>query len=289
MLVDPAWLSEHLDDPDLVVVDMRWREDGSGRALYEQGHIPGARFLDWATDMVEPDAPVAFTLAGPGRFAAKMSELGIGDATNAVAYADQHGSGPFRLWWAWRVYGHDQGPYILDGGLDAWRRSGRPLSGEAPPEAAPATWTPRPRQERLATARDVEAARERGVAVLDSRPPEQFAGEAVWFETGQVPAGPDGVARTPRGPLPAGRVPWAANVPWFDLYEPDGRMRSPEDLRERFLEAGVEPGGRAIAYCGSGISASALAYALDRAGIEASVYDASWEEWGRSDRPIERG
>src|SRR5689334_13416773 len=120
MLVDPAWLVEHLGDPDMVVVDCRWREDGSGPARYAAGHIPGAVHLDWSTDLVEPDAPVAFTLASPERFARVMESRGIGDDSTVVAYADVRGSGPFRLWWACRVYGHDI-VRVLDGGLDAWR------------------------------------------------------------------------------------------------------------------------------------------------------------------------
>ena len=72
MLVSTRWLGEHLFDPDLAVVDMRWREDGSGRARFERGHVPGATFLDWSTDLVDPDHPVAFMLAPPERFVAVM-------------------------------------------------------------------------------------------------------------------------------------------------------------------------------------------------------------------------
>jgi thiosulfate/3-mercaptopyruvate sulfurtransferase len=289
MLVDPAWVDARLGDPRVVLVDMRWREDGSGPARYARSHIPTARYLDWTTDIVEPGAPYAFTLAGPERFAAAMEARGIGDDTEVVAYADRRNSGPFRLWWAFRVYGHDDAVRILDGGVDAWIRAGFALTSDPPPDPPPATWTPRTGGDRVATASDVEAAPEAGVAVLDARPPEQFAGEAVWFETGQIAADPDGIARTPRGELQAGRVPWASNVPWFDLYRADGRMRSVRDLRARFAEDGVKPGSKAIAYCGVGISAAALTYALERAGVEARLYDDSWDEWGRSDRPIERG
>jgi thiosulfate/3-mercaptopyruvate sulfurtransferase len=113
----------------------------------------------------------------------------------------------------------------------------------------------------------------------------------VWFETGQVAADPNGVAHTPRGDVRAGRVPWATNVPWRELYRDDHTLKDPDELRRIFLEAGARPDARAITYCGVGLSASALAFALTVAGFEdVAVYDASWEEWGRDPaRPVVRG
>lgn len=292
MLVDTWWLAEHLDDPDLVVVDMRWREDGSARARYEAGHIPRAVFIDWSTDIVDPDGEFAFMLAPPERFTKAMERAGIGDGSRVVAYADEFGSGPFRLWWACRVYGHDD-VGILDGGLNKWLAEGRAVSGDVRP-ARPASWTPRPGpgSRLVAKTSDVAgASTDRHTVVLDARPPEQFRGEAVWFETGAVHAGPDGIARTPRGDLRAGRVPWAANVPAETLYRPDHTMKDPEELRELFGSAGATPDRRAIAHCGVGIAASSVVFALTRAGFkDAALYDASWEEWGRDPSlPVARG
>lgn len=282
-------MAEHLDDPDLVVVDMRWRENGRGRALYERGHIPGAVYLDWSTDLVDRESPIAFMLARPEQFARAMEALGIGDQTVVVAYSDRMGSGPFRLWWASRVYGHEN-VRVLDGGWDKWTAEGLPVSTDAV-TPHPARWSPRPATGWIATAEDVAAAGEEpGTMVLDSRPPEQFQGRFVWFETGPVRAGPDGVAHTVRGEFRAGHVPGAVNVPYASLYRKDLTMKSPEELREILAEAGVTPATRAITYCGCGISASALLYALTRAGLErAELYDASWEEWGRDpERPVVR-
>lgn len=291
MLVTPAWLADHLADPDLVLVDTRWDEQGRGRARYEEGHIPGAHFLDWTSDLADPGHPVAFMLAPPDRFATVLERCGISDDTAVVAYADAAHSGPFRLWWGCRVYGHDDQVRILDGGLEAWVAEGRPLSTDTP-TPRPATWTPALRPELVATASDVVSAREdRDTVVLDSRPPEQFEGEAVWFETGAVAADDDGVARTPRGELRAGRIPWSRSIPSSELYRPDGTMKSPDELRELLARAGASPGRRAITYCGVGISASALLYALDRAGMdELALYDAGWDEWGRDPQlPLVRG
>jgi thiosulfate/3-mercaptopyruvate sulfurtransferase len=268
---------------------MRWREDGSARELYEQQHIPGAVFIDWTTDLVDRNHRVAFMLAPPEDFAATMARAGIGDRTHVVAYSDEFGSGPFRLWWGSRRYGHAN-VSVLDGGFGKWVAEGRPISNDTP-RPAPARWTPRPVEGLVAAADDVMAAATADdVVVIDSRPPVQYRGKAVWFETGQVPAGPDGIAHTPRGDLRAGHVPWASNVPASELYGDDLTMRTPDELRGMLEEAGMKEGSRVITYCGVGISASALLFACVRAGVsDVRLYDPSWEEWGRDpDRPVAR-
>ncbi len=292
MLVTPAWLEEHLTDSDVVVVDLRWDEEGRGRERYEKGHIAGAFHCDWTRDIVDESESPAFMLASPDRLAEVLGSYGIGDHAVLVAYADAGHSGPFRLWWACSVYGHEAQVRVLDGGLDRWLTEGRPLS-TAHPEPQPNRWTPGARRtELLASASDVLVARDDPeTVVVDSRPAANFQGLTVWSEHGEIEAGPDGIARTPAGPLRAGRVPWARSVPWHELYLEDLTMKSPEELRALFAKAGAVPGKRALAYCSVGLSATALLYALNRAGIEqAGLYDGGWDEWGRDeDLPLARG
>lgn len=289
MLVSTQWLSEHLDDPEVVVIDLRWREDGSGRARFERGHIPGARFVDWTTDLVDPQHRFAFMLAPPDDFARTMERFGIADDSLVIAYADDRGSGPHRLWWACRVYGHDN-VRILDGGLEKWLAEGRRLSTDvAAPR--PARWTARSQDGLVATKEDIVGARSGAGVVLDSRPREQFRGKTVWFETGPIAADTDGIARTPRGEVRAGRIPWAVNVPAETLYRADFTMKTGAELEAVLVPTGALNAKRVVTYCGVGISASALLFALTQAGVEdVSLYDASWDEWGRDESlPVARG
>src|SRR5215470_11973264 len=132
MLVDTAWLADHLGAARLAVVDIRGSIKPPSAPkphyvakhdAYREAHIPGAVFVDWTEDIIEPTAPVHMTLAGPERFKALMERLGVGDEANVVVYDDTGGLAP-RLWWALNYYGHPQ-VRILDGGWNKWMAEGQ--------------------------------------------------------------------------------------------------------------------------------------------------------------------
>ncbi len=127
-LVGTDWLKEHLNDPDLRVVDIRGyvkkTDLGNGRQRaeylaardeYDEGHIPGAVYIDWTRDITDPEDAVPAQIAPPDRFASVMGSLGIGDATHVVVYDHAGGQFATRLWWALTYYGHDR-VSVLDGG-----------------------------------------------------------------------------------------------------------------------------------------------------------------------------
>jgi len=292
-LVETDWLADHLDDPQVRIVDLRWPGEGKGRPLYQTSHIPNAIYLDWSSDLTytRPDGVWDILLA-PEPFAAIMSANGIGDETLVVAYATEDHSGAARLWWALRYYGHER-VVVLNGGWTKWLAEKRPITTPIP-TFPPTTFTPRPQKEWLATAVDIEnALHNPHFALVDTRPPEQFAGQAVWTPDGSLylPQGQDWVMINGRK-MQAGHLPGAIHLHATPNQNPESNWcyHDPETLRQRFVNAGVQPEQKVITYCGVGISGANGLFALYLAGYRnLALYDASWAEWGTGEkRPIER-
>ncbi len=292
-LVDTEWLAQHLLEPDLRIVDARWRGDGSGRQRYLAGHIPGAVHIDYHLQLNRRTGRLQYQLVPPDQFAAVMEAAGIRDDSRVVLYAERNYSGATRLWWALRYHGHTQ-VAMLDGGITAWKAEGRPITTEEP-EIRRARFTPRLQPQLLATADEIQAALGQpgsGVQIVDTRPAEQYAGYAVWTPEGSlfIPEGQETIeigGWTMRG----GRIPGARHLYASSNLDPaTWRYRPPEMLRKLAQKAGLEEDKRLICYCGVGSSASMSLFALYLAGFRnLALYDASWEEWGTDpEKPIER-
>ena len=292
-LIETSWLADHLNEPGIRIVDARWRGDGSSRELYLAGHIPGAVPIDWHLDLSHTSHGVRDIILPPERFASAMAQAGIGDGTAVIAYAETDYSGAARLWWALRYYGHDR-IAVLNGGITKWVAEGKLLSREVP-TIQQAAFTPRPRPDLLASKAEILAVLQRpegNTAILDTRPAEQYHGQAVWTPQGSLylPPGRDEVDAGGRK-LRGGHIPGAASLPSTGNLDPGAwTFLDGETLRARAAGAGLLPGKRVIAYCGVGISASLGLFALHLAGYQdLALYDASWEEWGYDpDLPIER-
>lgn len=270
-LVSAGWLREHLAEPDLRVVDVRYYLDGrSGRDAYRRGHVPGAVFCDLEAELSSP------RVAGSGRhplpergaFEGAMRRLGVSASTRVVAYDDQGGMSAGRLWWLLRYFGHDQAA-VLDGGVQAW---GEPLSTD---EVTPAAgdFTAAPPREDWTVDYDQVRSRPPETVLLDARAGERFRGEVE-------PVDPIG-----------GHIPGARSAPFAGNLTPEGRFRSPDELRRRYQDLGVTAGEGTVVYCGSGVSACNDLVALELAGFGgARLYPGSWSEWSnRPDAEVETG
>jgi thiosulfate/3-mercaptopyruvate sulfurtransferase len=279
-LVTTRWLLDHLGDRALRVVDIRGYvktrplEPGVEEASYQgaideyrSAHIPGAVYIDWTRDIVDPDDPVPAQLAPAELFARAMAERGIGDDTHVIAVDHQGAQFATRLWWALTYYGHDA-VSVLDGGWNRWVEEGLPVeSGQSTP--ALASFHPRPRPSLRASAEEVLARLgQTEVQLLDARDPGQYSGAR---------------RRGPRG----GHIPGALNLPREHFFAPAGGFLPLDEIRQRIETLGLRPDRPTVAYCNGGVAATVLLFNLHRLGFaDLCNYDGSWNEWGpRSDLP----
>jgi thiosulfate/3-mercaptopyruvate sulfurtransferase len=245
------------------IVDVRWKlgDPGAGRIMFEQGHIPGAQFVDMDQDLASPAGVGGrHPLPTAEDFQRSMSQVGIGNDTWVIAY-DDGGAGAARLWWLLRHFGHDS-VSILDGGYPAWlARGGVPETGAAQARQR-ANFSARPRRDDCVDLEEVQKGlRNRDVHLLDARAPERWRGEV------------EPVDRVP------GRIPGSVNAPMSDNLR-DGRFRSREELKRHYEQMGVLDGKPIIVSCGSGVSACVDLVALELAGVDgARLYPGSFSEW----------
>jgi thiosulfate/3-mercaptopyruvate sulfurtransferase len=265
-LISPGRLRERLGEPELVVVDCRWRlgEPGAGEPLWREGHIPGAAFLDLDRDLAAPPGEGGrHPLPSAESFEAAARRAGIGPRSLVTAYDEAGEGGAARLWWLLRHFGHEEAQ-VLDGGLRAWREEGGELR-EGDEEISPGDFTAAPRDDDTATAEGLAGDH----LLLDARAPERYRGEVEPIDA------------------VAGHIPGAVNVPFAELA-PGGRFLPPGELRSRLEAAGVRSGVDAVAYCGSGVTAAVTVLAAEVAGLgPVRLYPGSWSEWSGRGLPVE--
>jgi thiosulfate/3-mercaptopyruvate sulfurtransferase len=260
---------------DTRVADVRWylNRPGAGRAAYDDGHIPGALFLDLDADLSDPEglgAPGRHPLPSPRTVAQTLGRIGIGSEHFVVAYDDAGGTVAARLWWMLDRLGHRGGVAMLDGGIGAWLEAGLPLDTQTP-SYPPAELLLNEEWTGVIERGDL-AARLGEIALLDARAPERYRGEVEPID----PA--------------AGHIPTALNVPVSGNLKPDGLLLSPAQLRDRFTQQVGQGLDDAVLYCGSGTNACHHALAMRLAGLpDPTLYVGSFSDWSRSGMPVVAG
>jgi thiosulfate/3-mercaptopyruvate sulfurtransferase len=276
-LISTAELAASLSAPGIKVVDASYKMPGvipTAGESYLAAHIPGAVFFD-IDAIADRKTHLPHMLPSAEFFAAQVQALGIGDEHRIVLYDAGGIAGAARAWWTFRAFGHSN-VTVLDGGLLKWLAEGR-LVDTAIPRIVPTHFTAtlnsqlvRAREQVLA---NIDTRQEQ---VLDARSSERFEGRA----------------QEPWPGRRSGHIPGSLNLDHTTLVNTkDGTLKSAGELRQLFEAAGVDLDKPIVTSCGSGITASVLAFALHLLGSEqAAVYDGSWAEWGlRGELPIETG
>jgi thiosulfate/3-mercaptopyruvate sulfurtransferase len=261
VLVSVDWVSEHLDDPDVVVVEVD--EDISA---YDHGHLSGAVRLDWTRDLQDQMRRDLIDRTG---LEALLSERGIGNDHTVVLYGGNNNWFAAYAYWVLRIYGH-RDVRLMDGGRKKWELQARPLTAEVP-EREPTTYVATEPDWSLRALRDEVLAAIGTSNLIDVRSPDEYTGRLL------------APAHLPHEQSQrAGHIPTAVNVPWSRASNDDGTFRSDDELRKIYLGAGVQEGRPSISYCRIGERSAYTWFVLrELLGLDGvKNYDGSWTEYG---------
>ena len=272
--VGADWLAEHIDDPEIQIIDARMaspgQEDRNVAQEYLNGHIPGAVFFDIEA-LSDHTSPLPHMLPRPETFAVAMRELGVNQDKHLIVYDEGNLFSAPRAWWMLRTFGVEK-VSILGGGLAGWQRDDLLLEEgavELPEGEFNAAFNP----EAVVKVTDVLlASHENTAQIIDARPAARFNAEVD----------------EPRPGLRRGHIPGALNVPWTELVR-EGELKTTDELDAIFIGRGVSYDKPIIVSCGSGVTAAVVLLALATLDVpNVKLYDGAWSEWGaRADLPVE--
>ncbi len=263
VLVTPAWLAEHLKDPNLVVLSV-----AQNARFYRQGHIPGARFL-WVTWLAAPNPELSFELVSVEQLDTVMESLGVtNDSRIVLCGVGGNVSATARVYITLEYLGMGDHTSILDGGFEAWKAAGNSVSTETPLYKR-SSFTPHLKRDAIV---DVEYVKSHmstpGFALLDARAPDFYNGIGGGF---------------PR----TGHIPGARNLFYNTLFDTSNKYLPLDSIKAKFTAAGIKPDDDIITYCHVGQTASSDYVGAKILGYKVHLYDGSFEDWsGREDLPV---
>jgi thiosulfate/3-mercaptopyruvate sulfurtransferase len=264
MVVSTSWLQDHLKDPGLIIFHV-----SGNRREFREGHIPGARFL-WTQALAYTDPDLTLELPSLTQADSVLRKLGVSDGVKIVLYFDNGNVSPAtRVFLTLDYLGLGDRVSLLDGGLDAWKAEGRPVSAEIS-EFGWGSFVPNKTRVVTVNADWVrDNLKNPEVTIVDARGAQFYNGNG-----GGMPR--------------SGHIPGAVNIPFSSLVDSTNKLKDTGTLRNLFLKAGVKPGNKVISYCHIGQQATVVYFVARYLGYDARLYDGSFEEWsGRKELPVE--
>jgi thiosulfate/3-mercaptopyruvate sulfurtransferase len=270
LLVSTAWLAQHLHDSDLVLLHM------GDPAEYAAKHIPGSRLVTRQA-IAAATAPGGLTLElpPPGDLKARLETLGISDNSRIVVVFGKDAVSPAtRVVLTLQAAGLGANTSLLDGGLEAWERDGRPVTTDVPP-AKTGTLSALKMATVIVDGTFVSAhLNTPKYVIVDARDADFYTGA----KTGGSAAAPH----------KTGHIAGAKNIPYSTLVNRDNTLKPAAALQAMFDQAGVKAGDTVVAYCHIGQQATAVVFAARTLGIDVRLYDGSFEDWSKRDGPVEQ-
>ena len=267
-LVSTAWLADHLNDPNVVVIHVDSRPE-----RYDEGHIPGARFIRYGD--IATEGGLGAELPDVATLERLLEAAGVGDDSHVVLYSVTRVLMATRLWFTLDYLGHGDRASMLDGGIAQWRAEGRPETKEVPAVHV-ASFTPRPRPDVVVSAEWIHGRLDDPKLVLiDARPDDEYTGA-------------DGGMG---GDVHPGHIPGAYQLHWEKLVASADTpiFRPLSEMRTLYEAGGAAPGKEVVTYCMIGMRASLTYFVGRMLGYDMKFYDGSWRDWGTRDLPYVTG
>lgn len=259
LLVSTSWLTEHLKDPNLVLLHV-----ADTFADYKRGHIPGARFLATGK-FIDSTGTLGSELPSVEALAKTFSELGLTEKSRVIIYSTAWMPNAARAFFTLDYLGLGDRVALLDGGVEQWLAEDRPVTGTTPTFAA-AAFMPKVKSEVRANLDEVRKAVESSTGpatsqVVDSRPARRY----------QV-----------------GHLGGAKNLYWQETLASDEHptFLPPDKLQALLASRGVMPGRKVLTYCEVGLQASHGYFLFRYLGYDAAMYDGSFQEWSAGKLPV---
>ncbi|XP_051124898.1 thiosulfate/3-mercaptopyruvate sulfurtransferase 1, mitochondrial-like isoform X1 [Andrographis paniculata] len=283
-VVSADWLHANLQKPDVKVLDASWympNEQRDALQEYQASHIPGALFFD-IDGVLDLTTDLPHMLPSEEAFAAAVSALDIMNKDSIIVYDGKGIFSSARVWWMFRVYGHDR-VWVLDGGLPRWHASG--FDVESSDTILKTTLS------NDAVKKVYQGQHQVGSVIFQTK----FQPHLIWkieqvkknmdekkyqHIDARARARFDGVAPEPRKGIRSGHIPGSKCIPFPEMMDSSQTLLPPAELKKRFEQEGISLSNPILISCGTGVTACILGLGLHRLGkTDVPVYDGSWTEW----------